>query len=345
MKKLYFAMLLSMSVLAGKAQYTITAAASPVVGDTEYTWSADTAGVSTGSAGTGQTWNYTGIVISPTAAVNSNTIVAKTAAPNYTAFPSATVAQEDQGGNYSFYDYSSSAATIYGSSDGTVTIVYSNPETLYTIPFSYGSTSSDTYAGTFTTSSIPATITGTVNTTGSGTGTLNMPGGKSYTNVLKVKAALHQVISASAVGYTSTTDAISYVYISSVSKNAILTVNVSTTTVASGTNTNTSYDKSVNVNRNLQLTGIQDYAQDMNFSMYPNPAAAEVSLHFVLTQGENYEMTMYNAMGQSVRSHALGKLSPGIYNETIDLSGLSKGVYYVNLKGTHTSGVQKLIVQ
>lgn len=344
MKKLYFAILLSVGALAGKAQYTITATNNPMIGDMETTISADTAGVSTGNNNTGQTWNYTGIVISPTAAVGTTTYVAKTAAPNYTAFPSATIAQADQSGSYSFFDYSSVAANLYGSSDGTVTIVYSNPETLYTIPFSYGSASNDTYAGTFTTSSIPVSITGTVNTTGVGTGVVNMPGGKTYSNVLKVKVAVHQAISASSIGYSSVTDAVTYLYISSASKNAILTINTSTTATTSGT-TSTTYDKTVNVNKPLQYTGIQDYAQDVNFSMYPNPAASQVSLHFVLTQDETYELTMYNAMGQSVRSHALGKLSAGIYSEAIDLSGLSKGVYYVSLKGAHASGVQKLIVQ
>ncbi|MBS1634592.1 MAG: T9SS type A sorting domain-containing protein [Bacteroidetes bacterium] len=345
MKKIYLLALLTLGAFTAKAQYTITASHNPVVGDVETTYDADTVGIPTGANGTGVTWNYTGIVISPTAAISSNTYVANTAAPNYTAFPSATIAQNDGTGTYSMWNYSSSAATLYGSASSTLNIVFSDPEIVYTLPFTYGSSSNDTYAGTFTVSGFPATISGTVTTTGVGIGTLQMPGGKTYTNVLKIKAVSHQVLSVPVVSYSSTTDNVNYVYISSVSKNSILTVGTSTT-VTTSTTTTTTYNKTVAVNKDLQLSGIQEYKKDANFSLYPNPANTnEVSLFFVLTNDENYEVTLYNTMGQEIQKQNLGQMSAGMYNKTLDLSGLGKGMYYVKLKGKNAEGIQKLIVQ
>ena len=118
MKKLYILILFSVCTFFTKAQYTLTSAFFPVAGEVEKTWDADTTGFTVGSAGTNQIWNYTGITVSPTAAVTSNTHVAKTSAPNFTAFPSANLASTSDGMNYSFSNYGSSI-TNYGSSTST----------------------------------------------------------------------------------------------------------------------------------------------------------------------------------------------------------------------------------
>ncbi len=349
MKRLYIFILFCVCSFFVKAQYTLTSAIFPVAGDVEKTWDADTTGIIIGSAGTNQIWNYTGVVVSPTAAVTTKSYVAKTSAPNYTAFPSANLASTSDGITYGF-DYYGTNITGYGSSDGTVTVIYGNPQTIASIPFTYGTISADTYSMIIPSSVDTQTITGSLTTTGDAWGTLNMPGGKSFPNTLRIKLQITQfgtVVATStlAASYTYTYNVNNYVHLSSASKYDIFATGVSTITLKSGTLTNTYKDKNASVGEAL-FTGLaENQFSDSNFSLYPNPAANSANLWFVLTQNESYDMTITNGLGQVVRNKSYSDLKPGPYNLEVDLKGLQSGIYYVKLKGTKQEGVKKLIIE
>ncbi len=102
MKKFYILILFSICSFFSKAQYTLTSATNPVIGDVEKTWPVDTTGISsyTASSGTGQSWVYTMLAISPTAAAVSNSYVAVSSAPNSAAFPGANLAKTSDNMNY-----------------------------------------------------------------------------------------------------------------------------------------------------------------------------------------------------------------------------------------------------
>lgn len=342
MKKIYLILAMAITGIS-QAQYTLTSSMNPIVGDIEKTWDLDTTNLSTGSAGTSQIWNYTGITINPTTAVTSNSYVSKTSAPNYTAFPAAVnLAQTSDGQGYTMWGYTSSGMTIYGFTDPTfATAVYQNPETLITYPFTYGTISTDTYSTSFTYSGIPIAMNGTVTVTGDGMGTLNTPG-NSYPNVLRLKVNEKSVTNAGSFG-TSTTTAVNYIYVSSISKFSLLTVN--TQTGSSSTSTTVTKSKTGSVS-DMILAGIKENHKDANFSIYPNPATGkEVNLFFVLANSESYEVTVSNILGQEVTKINLGEKAPGIYNEKLELNNLQTGVYYIRLKGTKQEGVQKLVVE
>jgi hypothetical protein len=350
MKKLYILILFSVCTFFAKAQYTITSAIFPVAGDIEVSWDADTTGVTIGSAGTNQIWNYTGITVSPTTAATSNSYITKTSAPYFTSFPSANLASTSDGTNYSFSSYGSSI-TNYGSSTSTAAVVYGNPQTIANIPFTYGYVTSDTYSVVDTsTPSQTMTTVGSLTTTGDAWGTLNMPGGKTYPNTLRLKLQITQtstVVSSSTLtpNYTFTYTGNQYVHISSVSKWAILSVGITTATVKSGTFTNTSKSKSVTLG-DMVFAGINDPKTNAaNFNLYPNPATNTANLWFVLAQNESYDMSITNALGQVVRNKSYSDLAPGPYNLEVDLKDLPSGIYYVKLKGAKQEGVKKLIIE
>ncbi len=349
MKKLYFLILFSVCTFFVKAQYTITAAIFPVAGEIEKTWDGDTTGLTIGSAGTNQIWNYTGIVISPTAAVSSRTYVTKTSAPNHTAFPIANMASTSDGITYGYESYGTSI-TNYGTSDGTTTVVYGNPQTIANIPFTYGTISADTYSVITPSATETSTITGSLTTTGDAWGTLNLPGGKSFANTLRIKLQITQfatVVPTTTVGvaYNYTYTVNNYVHLSSASKWSLMSAGFSTITLQSGTITNTSKGKSLTIGDAL-FTGLtENELSESNFSLYPNPATNTANLWFVLAQNENYEMSITNSLGQIVRNTSYSNLNPGPYNLEVDIKDLPSGIYYVKLKGTKQEGIKKLIIQ
>ncbi|MEO6301739.1 MAG: T9SS type A sorting domain-containing protein, partial [Bacteroidia bacterium] len=263
------------------------------------------------------------------------------AAPNASLFPAANLAQTSDGANYSMFGYTGAGITVYGFTSSTLTAVYQNPENLVNYPFTYGTISSDTYSTSYTYSSIPVTSSGTVTVTGDGSGTLNTPG-NSYTNVLRLKIQTTDITNFGSFG-TSTTTAVGYTYLNSLSKFQLLSVNSSTST--SSTSTVVTTNKSGNIN-NMVLAGIKESNKSANFSVYPNPTSdKKIELYFVLANEENYNATIYNTLGQKVKMIELGSKAPGIYNEVVDLTNLEAGVYYLHLKGNKQEGIQKIVIQ
>lgn len=344
MRNVYLLFFLSFLYVGANAQYTITASNNPVVGETATVYRADTTHVLPGSTGANQSWNFTGIVVQTTATAVNSSYVATSAAPNYTAFPGATIAQTDGSGAYSMWQYTTSGGYLLGFTTPSLTVSYSNPETLYTIPFTYGFTSNDNFAGTFTVSGLPVARNGSVTTIGEGYGTLLMPHGQTYNNVLKIKLQQTTVDVVSAINYTSTEVSDTYIFISSASKNALLSI-ANKTTTTTYTSTTVSKDKTVEVN-SITIVGVKENKKEANFSIYPNPTStAEVSLFYVIAKPENYEVSVLNPVGQVVRSYSIGNQAPGMYNQTIKLDGLAKGMYFIKLKGRENEGVQKVIIE
>ena len=81
------------------------------------------------------------------------------------------------------------------------------------------------------------------------------------------------------------------------------------------------------------------------FSMFPNPANAQLGLHFVLANEDSYTFEISNTLGQVVKTVSMPNLSAGIYNESINTSDLSTGMYTVKVIGKNSQGTQKLIIQ
>ncbi|MDR7208476.1 T9SS type A sorting domain-containing protein [Flavobacterium piscis] len=72
--------------------------------------------------------------------------------------------------------------------------------------------------------------------------------------------------------------------------------------------------------------------------LYPNPTKYEVTISNIALE----KATVYNALGQLVKSFTLNS---GNMNNTISLSGLPKGVYYVSLINQEAASVKKVIVE
>jgi Leucine-rich repeat (LRR) protein len=83
--------------------------------------------------------------------------------------------------------------------------------------------------------------------------------------------------------------------------------------------------------------GLEDNTFD-KFAIYPNPTKGEVNI-----QNVNLEKaTVYNSLGQLVKSFVLNSADT---NNTINLSGLPKGVYYIYLINQDATSAKKIIVE
>jgi Zn-dependent metalloprotease len=98
----------------------------------------------------------------------------------------------------------------------------------------------------------------------------------------------------------------------------------------------------------LYEEGIDDTDIEENnvsrFNVYPVPAKENITISFELKQSENLTIQLFCSDGQLVKSINEGKLSSGFQKYTLDVSKLSAGVYFLNLKSGENAVTRKVTV-
>ncbi len=82
-----------------------------------------------------------------------------------------------------------------------------------------------------------------------------------------------------------------------------------------------------------------------DFSVYPNPATDYFVLDFNLNESAKVKVFVYNTLGQLQSSYDLGQLAGGQNQETINVEGLPKGLYTVQLQINNKLIAKKILVQ
>lgn len=338
MKKIYSLLLLFILNISGKAQYTINSTSNPVIGDIESYRKVDSTGLLFGSPGTGQIWNYGSAAIIYTAAPTSFSYLAVSSAPNNALFPGSNICAYN-GSSYNMYNNSATKMENLGSASSSTTncFVYTNPITMLTFPFSYGSSSVDPFAGT----SPVYTVSGTFTATGHGSGTLILPT-SSYPNVLKVRQAYTQTLTMTTA--TMVFNVMQDSYYSAISKFPLFSVGAQTIATIT-TSTSVSYNKGGQISSILVAGITEQNNNQFEFSVYPNPCTnGNVNLKFKLQSNISSELCIYNSMGQQVKVILFNGLQLGLTEKNIDLSDLESGFYYVKLKNGDREQIRNITI-
>ncbi len=346
MKKIYFFALsiFALSQLNAQTSYTLTQANSEaVVGD-----SYDTKGIDTTNAlpmtvtGTNVNWNVTGI--SESGVVDSHTFVSAGADPNSSSYPGTTIVQQSTS-DTTYFKSTSNKFELLGLNTGAIELNYnSNSAIVAQYPISYGYTNNDLAAGAITAGTVSGTFNATITTVADGTGTLTL-GSNNLTGCVRLKTTQHAAftLNTSPFPASGTIDQTIYNYYNSSSKYPLFQVTYVHIQVPLASIDQ--HQDQVSMLSTITL-GVKDQLKnDAIFKAYPNPATGNVSLHFTLTQNDNYVVEITNTLGQVVKSINYNNLQPGLYNETIDLSGFNAGIYNIKVTGKNSQGAEKLIIE
>ena len=76
---------------------------------------------------------------------------------------------------------------------------------------------------------------------------------------------------------------------------------------------------------------------------YPNPARQQVTVRYAVPERRDVTARLYDALGRVVRTVADEKVK-GRSEQTIDVSQLPSGVYFLRLSAGEATRVQKLTV-
>ena len=164
------------------AQPTLTSAIVPVIGNTITSIQSDTA-FSEGPSGASQTWNFSGF----TNTGNYSSVYVNPSTTAYTDSITGSNLAANTPGSTAYFNSTSSILELLGLGTVAYVVIYSDPVTYYTLPFTYNSTVSDNNAGHYVYGAgFYDTRTGTSQTTGDAYGTVTTPIG-TFGNVLRVK--------------------------------------------------------------------------------------------------------------------------------------------------------------
>ncbi len=77
---------------------------------------------------------------------------------------------------------------------------------------------------------------------------------------------------------------------------------------------------------------------------YPNPFNPTTAISYQLTAVSHVELTVYNALGQRVRTLVNERQPAGSYNVTFNAQGLAGGIYFYQLKAGGFEQIRKMIL-
>jgi hypothetical protein len=342
MKKIYSIIAAAVCVGSLNAQTLTQANHAPTVGDSYQTVNCNSVGINPGGNGAGQTWNFSSLTILTTTTTNNGVTVASTGSAS--SYPSAGVAVNSGTNVNSFYSSSTSSLEYWGGNiivgGQAVTMAYSSSATHAVYPMILGSTSNGAISGT---ASHPLAgsgpFVGTNTVTASGTGTLMLPGGYNFPNVLKVTTIKNMNFTVT-IG-TGTYSQTIVDYYSPTSKYPLLTITNAYINSAAGPTTETV----VVINSNYTLGMKESIKESLtNVVVYPNPAKDNINLSFVNENADNASYQIVNVIGQTIRTQSI----PSVKGETlynVNLNGIESGIYFVKLSVGNKSSVTKITVQ
>jgi len=93
------------------------------------------------------------------------------------------------------------------------------------------------------------------------------------------------------------------------------------------------------------ISGITVKNTSLFFSLYPNPSHGALNISFSLPESSDVTLRIIDATGQQVgNNHSWNAEGIGKHQYSIDLTGLSSGIYYCRMETNKTSQTKKLVV-
>ncbi len=92
--------------------------------------------------------------------------------------------------------------------------------------------------------------------------------------------------------------------------------------------------------------GIDEFANNLDFNVFPNPADENTIIRFNLIEKEKVTIKIMDVVGREIAAIANGELNSGMHQYSVaDNTQLSSGVYFVTLTAGSRSFTKKLIVK
>jgi hypothetical protein len=317
------------------AQTLVQSTTEPSIGEVDKNYRIDTSaypnGLPNNVTGNGVVWDFTKMLGSFPILFDS--ILNPSTAPSYSSFPQSTYAMR-RGALNTFYKSSTapSQTELLGFYSPTLTITFTNSAIALIYPVNYGYSNSDVVSGSFKTSSNTGASNGNINVVADGTGTLNLPGGVTFTNVLRVKS-VEQLTLTSGLFPLGTINQTIYSYFAPGKKYPVIYCQYNSYQLLAGTpivttDINGDFDYFTAVGLRSNSFGKSE------FKVSPNPFQDKIQIKGLDVTTE-FQLQLFDATGRLIQTA----------KQVNDIDGrdLPSGVYLLEIKTVSGVYFQKLI--
>jgi hypothetical protein len=91
--------------------------------------------------------------------------------------------------------------------------------------------------------------------------------------------------------------------------------------------------------------GISTYTSSiMAVNVFPNPATDNTNINFTLAEASNVTITVYNLVGQQVKTESLGRLADGEHTFVLNTESLTTGLYFITMKVGNETITKKITI-
>jgi hypothetical protein len=344
MKKLYFSITALFFAGAVQSQTLTLAANEPTVGDVNTTRYYDSIGVVPKNTGANQSWNFGTYTLNPAAQVVKNFTTAASV-PSSSIFPGTTLVEIAGNGDRNYWKSASTPTTQFEllgiDQPSGVLLNFTNSAVAAIWPVTFGSTLTDVSSGTVMVGS-SGSMNSTISVEGTGTGTITLPGGLVFSNILQVRTMHTITLTIGGGPATASIISTTYDYYHSSQKFPMLTVAYETEVQSSGGTPTVTLTNKIKGNK-MVLTGLNDMNFEAAFQIFPNPAKGAFQVNLDNASRETGSIIIYDHTGKAVRHIILE--NDLVIRKHIGLQGLSAGIYVVKTSLGNRSSARKLVVE
>ncbi|MBC8173946.1 MAG: T9SS type A sorting domain-containing protein [Chitinophagales bacterium] len=275
-----------------------------------------------GDAGENVTWDFSSLSLS--GATETRNIVESSTTIHADDYPEANVAIVVDDTSFTYYNISSALLSIYGTATPSITQIFEDPADLTDFPVTYNDTKDDTFSGTAQLLGFDATLEGVSSSVADGYGTIILPGGASYDDVLRSKILLNITGEVTGLPITGEINSIIYYWFKEGILGPVMQYTY-TETLISGVPASALEFTQVN---DALLVDIDAPRAQLFFHVYPNPST---DLLYVESGGDAY-VTISNLQGNKMMTGEM------INGGSINISSLPAGNYVMHVASENGSG-------
>lgn len=342
MKKVYAAIVLMNAMTSLAAQPNLTAVNfNPLVSEKADEFEFDTTGFDPGPAGNAITWNYPMLSGGP---FHQLEVFSTFSTPHAPTFAASNVAVSRYALSYDYYLVNDGGQEYHGNGSSTAEIAFWDPATVYTFPFTYLTTSTDSFHAAFSSGGDPAVRKGQIVSTGDAYGTLLSPTG-SYSDVLRVKSVWtfddivdngtgDVIIHHEQVWYQWVTPGIHFPLLTYMREK-----------IVSADSTQMRFYGAYLNPESITLDAGELDPDFTGFTLYPNPSNNQlVNVWFNSVSTQDVIVVVMNGAGEQVLSD-IYYLSEGPNLMTLNTANLGAGIYFVEISSPGGKAVRRLVIR
>ncbi len=335
MKHLLLSVVAGFAAMCAFAQPTLTNANFvPTIGET-YTYYVADSLMAPGGNGANVTWDFSSLkgYALPTEVTYIVNPAQTPLGPTY--FSTSQFADTTAEKNKTYYtanatNMNNKGYIFYNSLTGNAVInLNANDEKLMEFPFTYSNTFTDNFSGTanYTFMGVPMSdpITGSITVVADGHGTLMLPFGQNFSNVLRVVSTESSNVNTQ-FGPVAIESTVYSFYEPQISKYPLLRIVNSS---FNGTQTNMAHCM-YPLNPGAS---VKEYLAVKDLRVFPNPSASGMAqVYFTATEAEQVVISVKNMLGQDIQVLFNGTSQVGPNTLPIDASMFSNGIYIITIQ-------------